>query len=105
MEAVFTRLRRFAQAVALTAALALTPVAPGAPTLNGSGYTPPAGQEGGGLTTERRIVIDLVGGGRLEVSGMSRESAIDMISDRIVPMLKQALADEIYEGGNDVYEF
>ena len=58
-----------------------------------------------GMTIEKRIVIDLQGSGMLEVTGMNRESAIDLLSEQLMPMLKQALADEIYEGGDDVYEF
>lgn len=95
-----------ADAMAASVAAAYGGLAPAAPTLNDSasaGQTPGSG--GGGMTIEKRIVIDLQGSGMLEVTGMNRESAIDLLSEQLMPMLKQALADEIYEGGDDVYEF
>ena len=56
-------------------------------------------------TRERHIVIDVKGGGRIEVSGMTKEQAIDLISEQLKPQLQNILANEIFEGGNGVYEF
>ena len=56
-------------------------------------------------TRDRHIVIDVKGGGRIEVSGMTKEQAIDLISEQLKPQLQNILANEIFEGGNGVYEF
>lgn len=56
-------------------------------------------------TNERHIVLDIRGGGRIEVSGLTKEQAIDLIAEQLKPQLQNILANEIFEGGNGVYEF
>lgn len=58
-----------------------------------------------GVSAERHLTIDVRGGGRIEVGGMTRDQAVELITESLLPQLKQALADEIYEGGDDVYEY
>lgn len=56
-------------------------------------------------TNERRIVVDLQGGGRIEVNGLTKEQAIDLIFQQLKPQLQAILAEEIFTGGDEVYEF
>ena len=56
-------------------------------------------------TNDRHIYIDVNGGGRIEVSGLTKESAIELISEQLKPKLQAILAEEIFTGGDSVYEF
>ena len=56
-------------------------------------------------TNERHIVIDLKGGGKIEVSGLTKDQAIELIYEQLKPQLSAILAEEIFEGGKNVYEF
>ena len=56
-------------------------------------------------TNDRHIYIDVKGGGRIEVSGLTKESAIELISEQLKPKLQAILAEEIFTGGDSVYEF
>ena len=58
-----------------------------------------------GSTNERHIIIDLKGGGKIEVSGLTKEKAIELITEQLKPQLSAILAEEIFEGGDSVYEF
>lgn len=74
--------------------------------LSPSSLPSPSGGFGeGGASVEKRIVVEIQGGGRFEISGMNREQAMNFLAENLMPAVKQALADEIYEGGDDVYEF
>ena len=54
---------------------------------------------------EKHIVIELNGGGRIDVSGITRQQAMELIAERIKPELMDILEREIYEGGNGVYDY
>ena len=58
-----------------------------------------------GNSGERRIVIDETGSGQIEVTGMTRESAAEMIANQIKPKLMEILSREIYTGGVGTYEY
>lgn len=66
-------------------------------------YAPPE-QAVRGETT-RRIVIELSGIGEIEVTGMSREEAATLLSEKIKPELRRILEEEIYEGGDASYVY
>ena len=50
-------------------------------------------------------MIDLKGGGKIEVSGLTKDQAIELIYEQLKPQLSAILAEEIFEGGKNVYEF
>jgi len=58
-----------------------------------------------GSSGERRIVIDVTGSGKIEVGGLSKEKAIELISQQIKPQLEAILSEEIFTGGEGTYEF
>ena len=63
----------------------------------------------GGETTnngERRVIIEIQGGGKIEVTGLTKEKAIDLIAEQLKPQLQNILAEEIFTGGKGVaYEY
>jgi len=50
-------------------------------------------------------VIDVTGSGKIEVGGLSKEKAIELISQQIKPQLEAILSEEIFTGGEGTYEF
>jgi len=91
---------------------AMTPTSnaatPRTPTV--SPYEALAGNGGGnntsnGGSSEKRIVIDVTGNGQIEVTGISKERAAEMIANQIKPKLMEILAREIYTGGVRTYEY
>ncbi len=77
------------------------------PTATASPYDTVAGNSGdfSSSTDERHIVLDIRGGGRIEVDGMTKEQAIDLITEQLKPQLQNILAEEIFTGGKGSYEF
>lgn len=60
---------------------------------------------GEGGERRRSFDININGQGNISISGMSKDQAVTLIEERIGPVIKRILEDEIYEGGNDVYDF
>ena len=87
---------------------AFTPSVTSAPTATTSPYEALTGNSGGETAQgsgERHIVIDVKGGGRIEVTGLTKEKAIELITEQIKPQLQNILAEEIFTGGTGVYEY
>ena len=85
-----------------------TPEVSASPTIaSTSPYEAFGGDSGdaSGSTTDRHIVLDIRGGGRIDVGGMTKQQAIDLISEQLKPRLQEILAEEIFTGGDSVYEF
>ena len=55
--------------------------------------------------TVHRVVIEIAGHGSIEVTGMSKAEAVELINSSLKPELMRILEDEIFEGGDDTYEF
>ena len=64
-----------------------------------------SGSESSGASGEQRIVIDINGGGRIDVGGLTKEQAMQLIEERVKPALMNVLEKEIFEGGDGTYEF
>lgn len=58
-----------------------------------------------GSTTDRHIIIDLNGAGKIEVTGLTKEKAVDLIAEQLKPQLQNILAEEIFTGGVGTYEY
>lgn len=56
-------------------------------------------------SSERRILIDINGSGSINISGLTRAQAMELIAERLKPELMNVLGREILEGGDGVYEF
>jgi len=57
-------------------------------------------------TSEKRIVIDINGAGKIEVSGdADREVILEVLQTNLKPVLLGIINEEIYEEGDDSYEY
>lgn len=88
---------------------AFMPTSASTPTASASPYEALASNGNGGETTnngERRVIIEIQGGGKIEVTGLTKEKAIDLIAEQLKPQLQNILAEEIFTGGKGVaYEY
>ena len=57
-------------------------------------------------TSEKHIVIDINGGGKIEVSGNAdKETILEVLQDNLKPVLANIIRTEIYEEGEGSYDF
>lgn len=55
---------------------------------------------------EKHITIDINGGGHIEVSGnMDKESVLEVLQDNLKPVLIGIIEQEVYESGDDDYDY
>ena len=56
--------------------------------------------------SEKHIVIDINGGGKIEVSGNAdRDSILEVLQDNLKPVLMGIIEQEVYEDGNETYDY
>ena len=57
-------------------------------------------------SSEKRIVIDINGGGSIEVSGgADKETVLEVLQENLKPVLMNIISSEIYEEGDDSYDY
>jgi TP901 family phage tail tape measure protein len=57
-------------------------------------------------TSEKHIVIDINGNGKIEVSGNAdTESILEVLQENLKPVLLGIIEQEVYEGGDNDYEY
>ena len=62
--------------------------------------------QGKTLTTEeKRILLEIVGGGTIEIGNSDKESVLEVIEENLKPILMNLLNSEIYEEGELSYDF
>ena len=58
------------------------------------------------ISSDKKITIELAGHGNIEVSGdVSRESMLEVLQENLKPVLMNIISEEIYEEGDDSYEY
>jgi hypothetical protein len=57
------------------------------------------------MSEEKKITLDIVGSGELDVSGVDEESVWDMVAPRLKDAFMGIVKTEIFEEGDRAYAF
>ncbi len=64
------------------------------------------GRNNAPASSEKKIVLEINGNGRLDVpAGTDKSQIVDIMSEMIVPLIKEKLLQEIFEEGDDSYDY